>query len=273
MKTIFMALILAVSFIWNPLRGQELEHLSSSLFAGDIRAVEVYGEYAYCGARRSLNILSVADPQDPVHIGGCSLALDVNDICVSGNYAYAVMWNSLNEAFLQVVDISDISHPFVSGQYDDLQHAWNVAASGDYAYVADGGSGLKIFDVSNPTDPQMITWYDPGGEVSFLFLSGNYVYLGNISMGLQIVDISRPEEPELVGSYGSWAGCVFVSDNRAYVETGGGLVILDVSDPYSPDYLGEYHGVDGFLMGLFMEGDYAYLICYYRHILPPLSIS
>ena len=35
-------------------------------------------------------------------------------------------------------------------------YAWDVAIAGDRAYVADGGSGLRVFDITDPMRPRAI---------------------------------------------------------------------------------------------------------------------
>ena len=38
--------------------------------------------------------------------------------------------------------------------------AYGVAVSGNYAYVADYGAGLRVVDVSNPANPVEVGYYD-----------------------------------------------------------------------------------------------------------------
>ena len=43
--------------------------------------------------------------------------------------------------------------PTLKGNYDTSGNAWGVQVVGNYAYVADGFSGLQIIDISNPSTP------------------------------------------------------------------------------------------------------------------------
>ncbi len=46
--------------------------------------------------------------------------------------------------------------------------AYDVYVSGDYAYVADDGSGLAVIDISDPTDPGTPIYEDTiGGAHAF----------------------------------------------------------------------------------------------------------
>jgi hypothetical protein len=48
------------------------------------------------------------------------------------------------EAGLRVVDVSDPAQPVEVGFYDTPGHAYDVAVTGEYIYVADYHSGLVI---------------------------------------------------------------------------------------------------------------------------------
>jgi hypothetical protein len=62
-----------------------------------------------------------------------------------------------------VIDISNPSSPREVGAYDTPGSAVDVAVSGSYAYVADGGAGLRVIDVSNPSSPREVGFYDTPG--------------------------------------------------------------------------------------------------------------
>jgi Ca2+-binding RTX toxin-like protein len=104
---------------------------------------------------------------------------------------------------------------------------------GNYAYVADGSSGLQIIDISNPAAPTLAGTYDTPGYAQEVQVVGNYAYVADGGSGLQIIDISNPAAPTLAETYdttGSAQG-VQVVGNYAYVaDDDGGLKILDVSD-------------------------------------------
>jgi hypothetical protein len=60
--------------------------------------------------------------------------------------------------------------PILKGSYDTPGKAFGVYVLGDFAYVADGNSGLQIIDVSNPQSPTLRGTYDtPGYAVRCIF--------------------------------------------------------------------------------------------------------
>ena len=97
--------------------------------------------------------------------------------------------------------------------------AFDVVVSGNYAYVADGGYGLRIINISNPLSPQQVGFYDSPGYAYGAAVSGNYAYVADWFRGLRIINISNPAALLEVGFYdtpGSAYG-VAVSGNYAYV--------------------------------------------------------
>jgi hypothetical protein len=166
------------------------------------------------------------------HIGGPALS-----VAVTGEHAY------LGEGFgLTILDISIPSAPEVVGRLEflpDIVHG--VAVAGNYAYVADGESGLRVIDVSDPTDPSEVGFYDTHGSAGDVAVVGDYAYVADGSFGLWVFDISDPTSPTEVGFYNTpgSASDVAVSGDYAYVaDYGGGLRVVDVSNPASPSEVG-----------------------------------
>jgi hypothetical protein len=101
--------------------------------------------------------------------------------------------------------------------------------SGNYAYVADGGAGLRVIDVSNPTNPREVGFFDTPGTARGVYVSGNYAYVADAGAGLRVIDVSNPTNPREVGFFDTpdFAWGVYVSGNYAFVsDMSGGLFIL-----------------------------------------------
>ncbi|QSV59505.1 MAG: hypothetical protein HEQ29_15085 [Dolichospermum sp. LBC05a] len=132
---------------------------------------------------------------------------------------------------------------------------------GNYAYVADGLSGLQIIDISNPTTPTLKGNYDTSGYALGVQVVGNYAYVADNASGLQIIDISNPTTPTLKGNYDTsgYALGVQVVGNYAYVaDESSGLQIIDISNPTTPTLKGNYN-TSGEAWGVQVVGNYAYV--------------
>ncbi|MDK9700066.1 MAG: hypothetical protein OEM52_07975 [bacterium] len=147
------------------------------------------------------------------------------------------------------------------GYYDTPGYADAVAVSGNYAYVADGTSGLRIIDINNPANPQQVGFYDTLGYAFDVVVSSNLAYVADLDYGLRIINISNPMYPYQVGFVNTpWVSGVAVSGIYAYVAVEGvGLRIIDVSNPANPQVVGfrDYHG-----RSVAVVGNYAYIAGY-----------
>lgn len=121
----------------------------------------------------------------------------------------------------------------------------DVAARGDYAYVADRSDGLKSFDVSDRYNPVLLDTLDTG-TAEGVWIHDNYAYVADGSTGLNIVSIVDPSNLTLedtLTDFGSALG-VEVSEGRLYVAaTGSGLYVYDIDltgSPDAPDLVGSF---------------------------------
>jgi len=148
----------------------------------------------------------------------------------------------------------------LAGSYDTPDRAYGVAIAGDYAYVADGYSGLQVIDISDPTAPSYAGSYLTWQWCRGVAISGNYAYVADYSSGLHVIDISDPTAPSYAGSYdtpGNALG-VAISGDYAYVADESTFQVIDISAPTAPSYAGSYD-TPNFALGVAISGDYAYV--------------
>jgi hypothetical protein len=118
--------------------------------------------------------------------------------------------------------------------------AYDVAAFGSYAYVANGRHGLRVIDVSTPSSPIEVGFYDTPGQAYGVAVSGRFAYVGDHLTGLRVIDVSTPSNPIEVGFHDTpeSASGVAVSGSYAYVADGYSLRVIDVSTPSNPIEVG-----------------------------------
>jgi hypothetical protein len=135
-----------------------------------------------------------------------------HDIAISGQYAFIAAGLS----GLQIVDISDVNQPDVTGYFDDnAGWAYGVAVQDSIAFIADN-SGLIIIDT----------------QCNKVAVLGDYAYA--TGSRFHIIDISDPTNPEEVGSRNIYANNLDVLLGVAFLASDRGLYIIDVNDPTSP---------------------------------------
>ena len=147
------------------------------------------------------------------------------------------------------------------GYYDTPGNAHGVAVANNYAYVADGGAGLRIIDVSNPSNPFEVGYYDTPSAAGGVAVANSYAYVADYLAGLRIIDVSNPRNPFEVGYYDTpgYAYGVALANNYAYVaDEGAGLRIIDVSNPRNPYEVG-YYNTPSFAWDVAVANNYAYV--------------
>lgn len=103
----------------------------------------------------------------------------------------------------------------------DLTDPQDVFAEENYAFVADGSSGLRDINILDPASPLTSGTYNSPGTANGVFSSGNTAYLADGSSGLRIINTTTKSSPSSVGSLGNigTAQRVFVSGSYAFVTT------------------------------------------------------
>lgn len=137
----------------------------------------------------------------------------------------------------------------------------DVYVRGNYAYVADGDSGLRIIDIHNPDSMYEVGFCYLPGYAKDVYVNGSYAYVAASDAGLVIIDISDPTNPMVTGSYDTpgTAEGVFVSGDYAYIADGdSGLRIINITNPSLPSETG-YYDTPGYAYKVSVFGDSAYV--------------
>jgi hypothetical protein len=149
----------------------------------------------------------------------------------------------------------------LEGSYNSPGVAQGVAVAGDYAYVADGLSGLRVVDISDPANPVSAGVHAVADFAYDVDVAGDHAYVADRFSGLRVVDISDPTNPTLAGTFATpdLSLEVAVAGNYAYVaDRFSGLVVVNISDPTNPTSAGSYN-TPGEAVGVAVEGNYAYV--------------
>ena len=96
------------------------------------------GSYAYIGDEmQGLWIFDIADSTQPLLAGHYRTPGSVQDVVVSGDYAYLADWENF-----RIINIANPAAPYETGFCATNGGSRGVAISGNYAYIAEGGNGL-----------------------------------------------------------------------------------------------------------------------------------
>jgi len=240
-----------------------------SKFMADGISVDVVlnGDYATIGtfedSSNCYTVVDVGDPADPGEasaIGLYSLECGAaRQMAAQGDYVY-----SADEAGLSIYDLSDPARIRTAGRIDLQQEGHQTVAlaiSGEHAYVADAGAGLKIVDISDPGSPKLLHKVMIENVVGSVAIEGTRLYVGHYGDGFTVMDNSSPGDiPIAIGRYhtASTLEEAFVSNGLLISSEGsGGLEILDVTDPADIRLL-QSISTPGFAWASVLSGEYIY---------------
>ena len=206
-----------------------------------------------------LIILDLADPSDPIKVGGWSDGVYIHDVCIYEDILYGCdLYNDNMYAF----DISDKTNPTVITIWPGISHAHScwVSENGNTLFTGSETTGGHIMswdvsDLSNVT--YLDSWLPDDGEnwsAHNVFVLGDRLYISYYVYGLQVLDISDPSNLELAAFYdtfdqetesiynGAWGTYPFFgSDNVIVSDRRTGLYVIDVINDGS-ELLGDING-------------------------------
>jgi hypothetical protein len=153
-------------------------------------------------------------------------------------------------------NVEFLGNSLLTGTYYD------VAVSGNYAYVADS-YGITIFDVSDPDTLVVLSNIATPGSSRTLSVSGNYVYIGDELYGLIAVNVSNPLSPEIAAAFplGYYQlPDIFIQGNLLYLTArSAGLFVFDITNPSSPALTGHFTAGDLDAYGIWVADSLAYI--------------
>lgn len=206
--------------------GLDLEGSSESL------AVFISGNYAYIGRKEERRgpefvVVNIANPLAPTVFGSLELGFDVNEVVVSGNYAYLATNNPQRE--LTIVNITNPSSLSVTGSYNTPSAGYSVLVDNNRAYLgtaaATGGTNHELFliSVSNPSSPTLITSYEVSANIRDIKKASDFLFLGtdDTTNQFKVLSLANPDSPTPYGSteIGGGVAGLFVQGDYAYMAT------------------------------------------------------
>lgn len=175
----------------------------------DAYSVAVLGTVAYLGRATGgdpeFSALNVSNPASVSLLGTIQLTGTVNEIALSGNYAYLASSNTAQE--LQVVNIANPASMSLVGTYNAAGNGTgnDVALSGNVLSLALSTNSVALLNITTPSSPALYSSVAIGGSATGVSLGNNGTYLfvssANGAAELQVFDISNPAVSVLVGDY------------------------------------------------------------------------
>jgi hypothetical protein len=185
-------------------------------------------------------VVDVSTPSFPTTVG--STTYGGNGVWTRSPFSYSFIAADYNG--FATINISDPVHPALDTALAGANVAYDVCTDGDFAYVADNYSGMKVVDVSQVSSPREVGSYDTIGEApcaQAVAAKDSFAYLPTQFPGtvFRTIDVSSPDNPRLAAwlPTGTGRACV-LRDSLAYVAEDGQLVVFSIANPRNPRLVG-----------------------------------
>jgi len=166
----------------------------------DFVDVELAGNYAYViDMVEDLLIIDITERSSPGLVGHVGVPGPSTGVALAGDVAYVANLHDGSQSTLRSIDISDPTNPILLGTlYTGSNSSADIAVAGDFVYLAEGHSGIRVIDVSDPANPTLITTCCEDDGARELAVAGNVLCVVNMSAGFLVVDITDPADPEVL---------------------------------------------------------------------------
>ena len=185
-------------------------------------------EYVYLADMDDLNTYFLGDG-DTVPLLDTFYLDELADIAIGRDHLFAV-----DGARLWVLDRDDGS---VVGSGATLYDPRELALGDGYAYVADGGAGVRAVDLADLEAPRVEPAVYVGGETRSLAFHAGHIFAAVANLGLVTLDAASPGAPVIEGFCGldGEINALTASGDTVFVAAGSrGLWSVDVSEPSAP---------------------------------------
>ncbi|OHD20896.1 MAG: hypothetical protein A2Y38_06540 [Spirochaetes bacterium GWB1_59_5] len=275
--------------ITDPANVTEVGSAATALEAGK---VVLAGSYAFVTERGTtsgqdfgwgnVEIFDVSDPATPVRVssfdsGSSTLSGNVNDIAISGDYAYILVTYS----GLEVYDISDPANPALIETSVLPFSSERISLRDRCAIISDWGGGLLIVDIGDPYNVALVkSIAESSGRVDDFTMSGSLGLSSLGFFGFHLRDMTNPsttinypeklleflddagnanEYQDTAGGLGQYI-VISSKDLNTGIDVVGHLRIYDVANPVLPRLV-DHIEMDGFIPPEYMsEANYCVAI-------------
>ncbi len=161
---------------------------ASAAFGATIDDVHVSGGWVFAATNSDASGVKII-PSNFDNDANPSYTLTVNyktpqSVWVEGNYVYVAFQSGTGS--LKIYDVSGLP-PGPVGEFTlGAWGSYDVMVKNGYAYVADGGSGLRVFDVSNPSTPTQVVVFGTTGTAAGVWADGYYAAVADWDQGLAV---------------------------------------------------------------------------------------
>jgi hypothetical protein len=233
-----------------------------------VQFITLSGEYAYLSSWRTLWIVDISNPHQPLEVAYLYDAYSpITNLTANHNLLFSThrYCDGIKDCF-RIWDISNPTNPTILSQYSYRGSYNNGGVLLDnVAYLV--GTDLEIVDLIDPATPILLGTIT-GFSACDLLLKDNYIYVTDINYNrLHILDISDPMQPIEVGVYESenrLDDCAIAQKGHyilvsPYIFEQAMVSVIDVSDPTQPTEVSTVRLSGNDVTDLTLAGNFVYV--------------
>ena len=236
---------------------------SISFYAGDYQFISGMGDYVYLTRNNTFSVLNISDPLSVQYVSGYEIPGFVNDVSVSGNYAFT------GSNGFRGLDISDSTHPVQIGYADIAGSLVEYAGNSLVVYCPysmTASNTVHVMDVSDPTNSVSLDSYTSPVMTWDLVVRDNLAFVACWWDGVRVLNFADPNNLTLISHTMGWtsgaipgvdycyAQAVDVDENYLYIvdyepfsnEDTYGLYIVDITNPSAPILTNRFQGITSY---------------------------
>ncbi|MEZ4861536.1 MAG: hypothetical protein R3C14_09525 [Caldilineaceae bacterium] len=176
--------------------GQQPQVLATLQLLKRLEGVAVAAGTAYVTADRGLYIVDVTDPQHPTQVSLLAGSpADGAPVVIASRLYFG------GGGQIQIVDITELLAPRLIGQTNTPDWVSELAADGDYLYLANGAQGLRVLESIAQDSLVARSLYSSRGLMIDVAVQDGYVYSIDCDEGLRIFDATDPTNLIPVGTF------------------------------------------------------------------------
>ncbi len=236
------------------------------------------GDFIYMiTSANNLEIIDVSNPSAPLARGSLNFSGSLDNIKVSGNYAFITHYLSGVSRKVNIIDISDPDNPLDGGGFTQNAH-WEESTTntdGNYFYAIDVSANpdeLVIYDITTtPGTPILVSstpldnFIEDPSYINGIVLRGNYIFLSHAWTGIEVIDATNktslvhvPTTEAKSWAFDAWE--TFDSGNYVAIkEDYYGLSIANIADPTNPYVVNNIFNWNGYFYGFQTQGNYMFI--------------
>lgn len=199
---------------------------------GNCFTVDLSGNIAYFGYGDSFEIVDFSDLSNPAKISQTLVAGSVSKIKLREGILFILVQN----CGLELYDVTQSENPIFLASVP-MTDCNDIAFQNDYAFIAEGNSGLHVINISSLTEPIEVSQIHTPGYAYAIEVENQLAYLAVGSQEMTIFDLADPSSPVQIATIDTdgTAMQICISESFAYIaDYNKGLKIVNISIPSAP---------------------------------------